>query len=93
MYNLPTDPFHLGILKKFDIYKGKIFHGQSEIKGVKGSGHYLLPDEIVPYNHILHDLIRGFYKPKGREYMLSYQATESDHRKMSDVNAARFNFK
>ncbi|MEH7746768.1 HNH endonuclease [Neobacillus drentensis] len=78
MFNLPEDPIHLGVLIKFEHLKGTVFHGQTEIKGKKGSGVFLLPDEYVPAEHILHDLIRGFYKPKGKPYMLSYQATESD---------------
>jgi putative restriction endonuclease len=78
VYYLPYDAFHLGILKKFERLKYKTFIGQTEIKGIRGSGHYLLPDELVPFNHMLHDLIRGFYKPKGKPYMLSYQATESE---------------
>ncbi|MFS0667989.1 HNH endonuclease [Peribacillus frigoritolerans] len=78
MYNLPHDAIHLGILKKFERSKHKTFTGQTEIKGIRGSGHYLMPDELVPTNHMLHDLIRGFYKPKGQPYMLSYQATEAE---------------
>jgi putative restriction endonuclease len=77
-YNLPSDPIHLGLIKKFNSLKHKTFLGQTEIKGIRGSGTYLLPDDLVPTNHILHDLIRGFYKPKGKMYMLSYQATESE---------------
>lgn len=78
MFHIPDEPIHLGILRKFEHLKSTIFHGQTEIKGKRGSGVFLPPDEHVPSEHILHDLIRGFYKPKGKAYMLSYQATESD---------------
>ncbi len=75
-YNLPADEKHKGILMKFNYLKGELFYGQKDIKGVKGSGRRLPPDEFVQEEHMLHDLIRGFYKPKGEKYMLSYQATE-----------------
>lgn len=78
MFKKLDDPVHLGILKKFEYLKGTFFHGQTEIKRKRGSIVFLLPDEYVPVEHILHDLIRGFYKPKGKPYMLSYRATESD---------------
>ncbi|UZJ78605.1 HNH endonuclease [Fictibacillus sp. KU28468] len=78
MYNLLEEESHLGILEKFEHLKYKTFIGQNEIKGVRGSGEYLPPDEFVPSAHMLHDLIRGFYKPKGKKYILSYQATESE---------------
>lgn len=78
MCSLPKDPVHYGVLNKFEHLKGEIFYGQENIKGKKGSGSFLAPDEFVPQEHILHDLIRGFYKPKGKSYMLSYQATESE---------------
>lgn len=35
-------------------------------------------DQFVEEYHILHDLIRGFYKPAGIPLLISYQATESD---------------
>ncbi|WP_377890387.1 hypothetical protein [Alkalihalobacillus sp. R86527] len=76
-YNLPNDEIHLGILMKFDYLKGRLIKGQKDIKGERGSGKRVEPDEFVPAEHILHDLIRGFYKPKGKEYILSYQATEN----------------
>lgn len=66
-----------GILKKFELYKGRLFIGKEKIKG-KNSTDRLPPDDLVPGTHILHDLIRGFYKPAGKPYLLSYQATESD---------------
>lgn len=37
----------------------------------------LPPDPHVPEAHILHNLVRGLYKPAGKSYILSYQATES----------------
>lgn len=66
-----------GILKKFQANKGRLMIGKQEIKG-RNSVEKLPPDEFVPGFHILHDLIRGFYKPAGKPYILSYQATESD---------------
>ena len=75
-YNLPQDEIHFGILKKFNFLKGTLIYGQKDIKGTKGSGKRVQPDQFVSEEHILHDLIRGFYKPKGKDYILSYQATE-----------------
>lgn len=110
---------HLGLLLKFQFLKGEVIIGKSGIKG-EGSDNRLPPDEFVNVQHILHDLIRGFYKPAGRPYLLSYQATESnsnygkqiiwnnkdfsmikmqpprgekDKRKISDIEAARYNLK
>lgn len=67
----------LGILKKFQYLKGELIIGREGIKG-KNNIDKLPPDEFVPTSHILHDLIRGFYKPAGKPYLLSYQATESE---------------
>lgn len=67
---------HLGILKKFDSIKGNLIIGRAGIKGAN-SEERLPPDKYVPEAHILHNLIRGFYKPAGKPYLLSYQATES----------------
>lgn len=71
------EDFHEGILKKFQFLKGEIIFGQKGIKG-KGKTERIPSDEFVPEPHILHDLIRGFYKPAGELYLLSYQATEAD---------------
>lgn len=68
---------HEGILKKFEALKGKLIVGKADIKG-SNSEERLPPDEYVPETHILHNLVRGFYKPAGKPYILSYQATESN---------------
>lgn len=75
-FNLPKDPIHLGLLKKFQSLKNETFYGRTPIKGQDESG--LPADCFVPEPHRLHDLVRGFYKPKGWECMLSYLATEKD---------------
>jgi putative restriction endonuclease len=67
---------HKGILKKFEFLKGQLIIGKNGIKG--DNGKRLPPDEFVSEEHILHDLIRGFYKPAKKPYLLSYQATESE---------------
>lgn len=67
---------HLDILDKFNSLKGQILYGLESIKGKKGS--QLQPDKYVDREHRLHDLIRGFYKPAGKKYILSYLATESN---------------
>lgn len=67
---------HLDVLDKFNSLKGQILYGLESIKGKKGSK--LQPDKYVDREHILHDLIRGFYKPGGKKYILSYLATESN---------------
>lgn len=66
---------HKEILLKFDHLKGEVLLGKERIKGMS-KGETLTADEFVSGPHILHDLIRGFYKPKGKPYLLSYQATE-----------------
>jgi putative restriction endonuclease len=71
------DSKHNGVLRKFEALKGKLIIGKDQIKGIN-SDRKLPPDEFVPEAHILHDLIRGFYKPAGKPYLLSYQATESE---------------
>ncbi|MCU1806375.1 HNH endonuclease [Cytobacillus firmus] len=71
------DYIHEGILKKFQALKGKLLIGKAEIKGID-SNTKLPPDQFVAEPHILHDLIRGFYKPAKKPYLLSYQATESE---------------
>ncbi len=73
--SLDITDVHLGILRKFESLKGQII----KAKDVKGSnGKKLHPDEYVNEEYILHDCIRGFYKPKGWECMLSYCATEKE---------------
>lgn len=69
------EKIHKEILFKFENLKGEILIGKKRIKGM-AKGETLLADEFVSGPHILHDLIRGFYKPKGKPYLLSYQATE-----------------
>lgn len=71
------DRVHKGILKKFETLKGELIVGKKGIKG-ENSVDRLPPDTFVSEKHILHDLIRGFYKPAGKPYLLSYQATESE---------------
>lgn len=56
--------------------KGELLIGREAIKGINSKSK-LPADKYVPAPHILHDLIRGFYKPAGKPYLLSYQATES----------------
>lgn len=72
-----VDHIHEGVLRKFQAFKGTLLIGKAGIKGIN-SEKKLPPDEYVPVPHILHDLIRGFYKPAGKPYLLSYQATESE---------------
>ncbi|MED5018465.1 HNH endonuclease [Paenibacillus chibensis] len=69
---------HEAILRKFEFLKGSLIVGKAGIKGYK-SGEKLPPDQYVPEAHILHNLVRGFYKPAGKPYILSYQATESSN--------------
>lgn len=66
---------HREILLKFNHLKGEVLIGKKRIKGMS-KGETLPADSFVSGPHILHDLIRGFYKPKGKPYVLSYQATE-----------------
>ncbi|WP_027717473.1 AAA family ATPase [Desulfovirgula thermocuniculi] len=73
-FNLPQDPVHLGLLRKFQKLKNQVLRGREAIKGSDNSG--LPADDLVPAQHRLHDLIRGFYKPRGWDCMLSYLATE-----------------
>jgi energy-coupling factor transporter ATP-binding protein EcfA2 len=75
-YKLPDSLNHIGLLYKFISLKGEIIRGQDKIKGK--NGEKLKADKYVNEEHILHDLIRGIYKPKGFQCMLSYQATEKD---------------
>jgi putative restriction endonuclease len=67
---------HEGILKKIEFLKGNLIVGKAGIKGANYEER-LPPDQHVPEAHILHNLVRGFYKPAGKPYILSYQATES----------------
>ena len=71
-----TDQTHKEILIKFNELKGTILEGKKEIKGFSKEQR-VLPDEYVSEQHILHDLIRGFYKPAKKNFLLSYLATES----------------
>ncbi|WP_416420553.1 hypothetical protein ACLZHR_09575 [Priestia aryabhattai] len=71
------DQLHREVLKKFEALKGNLLIGREVIKGVN-SENRLPADNYVSGPHILHDLIRGFYKPAGKPYLLSYQATESE---------------
>lgn len=77
MDNYYLDESHRGILMKFQSLQGELIVGKEGIKGID-SENRLQPDEFVPTQHILHDLIRGFYKPAGQPYLLSYQATEKE---------------
>lgn len=71
------DDIQLGVLKKFQYLKGELLIGKREIKG-NNNIIKVPPDPFVKTPHILHDLVRGFYKPAGKPYILSYQATESE---------------
>lgn len=73
---MEVDDIHQQVLIKFNALKGQTFRERGPIKGVK-TGELIPPDKYVNYNHIKHDLIRGFYKPAKKPYLLSYQATES----------------
>lgn len=71
-YNLPADKIHAGYLRKFAVLKGVEFEGKDFIKN-------LPKDRFVKVeNHHLHGLVRGFYSPSGKDYLLSYQATEKE---------------
>ena len=68
---------HEETLRKFQALHGEILVGREPIKGTQASPK-VPKDQYVSKEHILHDLIRGFYKPAGKSYLLSYLATESD---------------
>jgi len=70
------DYIHKSILRKFEALIGQLIIGKTEIKGAN-SYERVPPDQYVSEAHILHNLVRGFYKPAGKPYILSYQATES----------------
>ena len=72
-----SESVHHGILRKFEALKGETLVGRLPIKGVSKE-HRVPADQFVEEDHILHDLIRGFYKPAGMSFLISYQATESD---------------
>jgi 5-methylcytosine-specific restriction protein B len=72
-YTLPTQNNHRGLLEKIQNLNGQLLKGRDAIKGPDGKG--FPPDKFVSQIHFLHDLIRGFYKPKGLQYILSYQST------------------
>jgi len=71
------DLLQKGVLRKFEAKKGELLIGKKEIKGTNAE-EKLPADSFVPEKHILHALVRGFYKPAGKPYLMSYQATESD---------------
>lgn len=71
------DKIHKQVLKKFEMLAGETLIGRQFIKG-PSTGQLVPPDQYVDSEHILHDLIRGFYKPAKKPYLLSYQATESN---------------
>lgn len=66
---------HKQLIKKFSFLSGTKILGKEMIKG-KDRFNRVPADEIVESDHILHDLIRGFYKPKDMPFILSYQAME-----------------
>lgn len=72
-----SEAVHQGILRKFEVLKGETLVGQAPIKGINKDQRFPA-DMYVAEDHILHDLIRGFYKPAGMPFLISYQATESD---------------
>ncbi|MFJ7678636.1 HNH endonuclease [Peribacillus sp. NPDC097198] len=72
-----SGPVHQGILRKFEGLKGQTIVGKVPIKGINKEQR-VPADQFVEEDHILHDLIRGFYKPAGMPFLISYQATESD---------------
>lgn len=72
---LLDEDLHNQILNKFQNLKGEELIGRAPVKG-ESSLQRVLPDQYVDRQHILHDLIRGMYKPKKKPYLLSYQATE-----------------
>ncbi|QCR33567.1 hypothetical protein [Lysinibacillus sp. SGAir0095] len=72
-----NETVHQGILLKFEALKGQTLVGKIPIKGI--SKEQRVPaDQFVEEDHILHDLIRGFYKPADMPFLNSYQATESE---------------
>lgn len=70
-FNLPENLVHLGLLRKFQHLKNQTLKGKEEIKN-------LPPDELVPKEHFLHGLVRGFYKPQNLDYILSFLVMEKD---------------
>lgn len=76
---MKIDKVHREVLHKFQALKGQILIGRRDpIKGSQKSPK-LKPDKYVNEEHILHNLVRGFYKPGGKQYLLSYLVTESDN--------------
>lgn len=71
-----SEQTHQEILTKFNSLKGQRLIGKVAVKGVD-KNQRVLPDQYVSEEHIMHDLIRGFYKPAKQPYLLSYLATES----------------
>lgn len=74
---MEIDKVHTQVLNKFQALHGQVLVGRDPIKGSQSSPK-VKPDRYVSEEHILHDLVRGFYKPGGKKYLLSYLATESD---------------
>ncbi|KYG90125.1 hypothetical protein A0U40_07750 [[Bacillus] sp. KCTC 13219] len=72
-----SEAVHQGILRKFEALQGETLDGKVPIKGIN-KDQRVPADIYVEEEHILHDLIRGFYKPAGMPFLISYQATESD---------------
>lgn len=70
-----SEAVHRGILLKFEALHGETLVGKAPIKGIN-KDQRVPADMYVEEDHILHDLIRGFYKPAGMPYLISYQATE-----------------
>ncbi|MGE7983348.1 McrB family protein [Solibacillus sp. NPDC093137] len=73
---MELEKVHEEVLKKFQAIQGEVLIGRVPVKGTKENPK-IPKDEYVSDEHILHDLIRGFYKPGGKKYLLSYLATES----------------
>jgi len=73
---MEIDKVHTQVLHKFQALHGQVLVGRDPIKGSQSSPK-VKPDQYVSEEHILHDLVRGFYKPGGKKYLLSYLATES----------------
>lgn len=63
---------HIQVLEKFHIFRRRIIHDSTEIRGIRGESP-IPPDSIVDEPHYLHNLVRGVYKPSGDEYALSIQ--------------------
>ena len=71
---LPDNHMHQALLRKFVALRGELLIGRAPVKGSTVAG--IPPDSWVSDWHRLHDLIRGFYKPKRWSYVLSILLTE-----------------